>query len=107
MHARSQPDVDASWQTALTKLRLLTYRRDITSPTFAYLGEREQIPRRDLPFGTLRWQGSSGERGQQATAGGAPSFDYYKVTMPAWAASLGPPALSSAEASAAQVLRNL
>ncbi|MDP9464062.1 MAG: hypothetical protein M3P52_05515, partial [Actinomycetota bacterium] len=107
MKSRLQSGVDASWQAALTQLQALTYRRDITSPTFVYAGGREQIPRRDLPFGTLRWQGSSGNRGLRATHAGSPSFDYYKITMPAWAAALSPPALSPSEAAAAQVLRNL
>jgi hypothetical protein len=80
---------------------------DADLPTFTYSGEREQIPRVDLPFGTLRWQGSSGNRGQQANRSGAPSFDYYKVTMPAWAAALDAPPLSPAEAAAADILRNL
>jgi uracil-DNA glycosylase len=107
MKSRLQSGVDASWQAALTQLKTLAYARDVASPTFTYAGEREQIPRPDLPFGTLRWQGSSGNRGQQAALSGAPSFDYYKVTMPAWAAALTPPPLSTAEAAAAQVLKNL
>ena len=107
MKSRLQTGADASWQAALTQLQGLTYRRDITTPTFTYSGEREQIPRQDLPFGTLRWQGSSGNRGQQAKHSGSPSFDYYKVTMPAWAAALDPPPPSASEAAAAQILRNL
>ena len=107
MKSRVQSGVDVSWQAALTQLQGLTYRRDITTPTFTYAGEREQIPRQDLPFGTLHWQASSGNRGQQAQHSGAPSFDYYKVTMPAWAAALSAPPLSASEAAAAQILRNL
>ena len=85
----------------------MAYRRDITSPTFAYAGQREQIPRQDLPFGTLRWEATSGDRGAQAKHGGAPSFDYSKITMPAWAAASHATPLSAAEAAAVQVLRNL
>jgi uracil-DNA glycosylase len=107
MKSRLESGVDATWQTALTQLKALTYPRDIANPTFTYGGEREQIPRIDLPFGTLRWQGSSGNRGQQAKRSGAPSFDYYKVTMPAWAAALDAPPLSPSEAAAADILRNL
>ena len=107
MKSRAQSGADASWQAALTTLKSLSYTRDVASSSFTYAGEREQIPRRDLPFGTLRWQGSSGNRGQQATHSGAPSFDYYKVTMPAWAAALDAPPLSASEAAAAQVLKNL
>ena len=107
MKSRLQSGADASWQTALTQLSALTYRRDISTPTFMYAGEREQIPRQDLPFGTLHWQASSGNRGAQATHGGSPSFDYSKVTMPAWAAALQAPPLSTSEAAAAQILKNL
>jgi hypothetical protein len=107
MKSRLQTGADASWQAALTQLQGLTYRRDITTPTFTYAGEREQIPRQDLPFGTLRWQGSSGNRGQQASHNGSPSFDYYKITMPAWTAALPAPSPSASEAAAAQILRNL
>ena len=107
MKSRLQSGVDVSWQAALTQLQGLTYRRDITTPAFTYAGQREQIPRQDLPFGTLHWQASSGNRGQQAQHSGAPSFDYYKVTMPAWAAALSAPPLSASEAAAAQILRNL
>jgi len=107
MKSRLQTGVNTNWQAALTALSTMTYRRDITSPTFTYAGEREQIPRQDLPFGTLRWQASSGNRGSQATRSGSPSFDYAKVTMPAWAASADASPLSAAEAAAAQVLQNL
>ncbi len=62
---------------------------------------------RICPSARLRWQGSSGNRGQQATHSGSPSFDYYKVTMPAWAAAADPPPPSASEAAAAQILRNL
>ena len=107
MKSRRQSGVDADWRAALTQLAGLAYPRDIASPTFDYHGEREQIPRRDLPFGTLRWQGSSGDRAQRPTRSGSPSFDYYKVSMPAWAASLGATPLSPSEAAAADVLKNL
>ena len=107
MKSRLQSGVDASWQAALTQLSALTYRRDITTPTFTYAGEHEQIPRQDLPFGTLHWQASSGNRGTRAMQGGSPSFEYSKVTMPAWAAALQAPPLSASEAAAAQILKNL
>ena len=106
MKSRNQSGVDASWRSALSQLEDLTYTRDIGSPTFDYHGEREQIPRRDLPFGTLRWQGSSGNRAQRPTRSGSPSFDYYKVSMPAWAAALAATSLSPSEAAAAEVLEN-
>ena len=107
MRSRRQSGVDANWRAALAQLEALSYPRDIASPTFDYHGEREQIPRRDLPIGTLRWQGSSGDRAQRPNRSGSPSFDYYKVSMPAWAASLGATPLSASEAAAADVLENL
>jgi len=107
MKSRLQTGATADWQAALTALSGLTYRRDVTTPTFTYADEREQIPRQDLPFGTLRWQATSGDRGAQAQHAGAPSFDYSKITMPAWAAASSATPLSAAEAAAAQVLRDL
>lgn len=107
MKSRRQSGVDANWRAALAQLEALSYPRDNASPTFDYHGEREQIPRRDLPFGTLRWQGSSGDRAQRPSRSGTPSFDYYKVSMPAWAAALGATPLSPSEAAAAAVLENL
>jgi hypothetical protein len=75
MKSRRQSGVDANWRAALVQLEALPYARDIASPTFDYHGEREQIPRHDLPFGTLRWQGSSGDRAQRPSRTGTPSFD--------------------------------
>jgi uracil-DNA glycosylase len=97
MRAYGQAGWKPSWGQALGTLAGLAYRRDLPHPTFTYGGEREQIPRNDLPYGTLRWQGSSGDRAQRARRGGAPSFDYYKIVMPAWAAALPAEPLSAAE----------
>lgn len=102
MGAHGQRGWLGTWQEALTKLRGLRYRKDLPGPTFAYDGAREQIPRRDLPFGTLRWQGTSGDRGQRATRDGGPSFDYYRVSMPDWAAALQAAPLSAAEQAAVE-----
>jgi uracil-DNA glycosylase len=95
----------ASWRGALQALRGEAYAKDIAQPVFAYDGGREQIPRIDLPFGTLRWQGGSGDRGQRALIGGTASRDYYRVVMPAWAAALAPTPLSAADAKAIGGLR--
>ncbi len=107
MKSRLQSSVGASWRLALAELERLSYTRDIASPTFDYDGEREQIPRRDLPFGTLRWQGTSGDRAQRPTRSGSPSYDYYRVSMPAWAFALAATPMSPAEAAAAKVLGDL
>jgi uracil-DNA glycosylase len=106
MKAHGQSGANADWRRALTELSALAYRRDIGSPTFDYQGERLQIERHDLPFGTLRWQGSSGDRGLQPKRGSKFSFDYYKFVMPDWAFGLEPSTLSNAEAAAAMILKN-
>jgi uracil-DNA glycosylase len=97
MAARGDAGWKQSWQAALATLAGQPYPRDLAQPSFAYDGEREQIPRIDLPYGTLRWQGSSGDRALRARRDGSPSFDYYKLVMPAWAAALAPQPLSAAE----------
>jgi uracil-DNA glycosylase len=87
----------SSWRDALVELSDLSYPKDISSPSFSYDGEREQIARIDLPFGTLRWQASSGDRAQRALVDGRVSSDYYNLVMPAWTAALLPAALSASE----------
>jgi hypothetical protein len=77
----------ADWKSALSAL----------GGPGAYNGERKQIPRADLPYGTLRWQGSSGDRGARAS-----DPAYYKIFMPKWAFDLKPEPLSAAEISALQ-----
>jgi hypothetical protein len=91
----------SSWLDAQSALQQLSYKKDVAA-TFAWNGERAQIPRADLPFGTLRWQGTSDDRGQRGRIGGAVSPDYYKVTMPRWASELAPEPLSEGEAGALQ-----
>jgi uracil-DNA glycosylase len=87
----------SSWRDALDELSNLSYPKDISNPSFSYDGEREQIARIDLPFGTLRWQASSGDRAQRALVDGRASSDYYNLVMPAWTAALLPTALSASE----------
>ncbi len=89
----------ASWNAALGSLAGLTFSRDVT-PGSSYDGSRSAIPRADLPYGALRWNGTSGDRGVRAREDGAPSPDYYKVFMPAWAAALAPAPLNASEAAA-------
>ncbi len=104
LRARSESGSAASWSEGLEALRDLDYRHDAT-PTFDWDGGREPIARHDLAFGTLWWQATSGDRAQRARRGGGDSFDYYKVSMPGWAAALDPPPLSPSEAAAMEVLR--
>jgi hypothetical protein len=94
----------ADWRRALDDLKSLTYPKDKTA-TFTYDGGRVQIPRIDLPYGTLRWQASSGDRAMQATVAGHPSPDYFKITLPKWAFTLKHTVLSATEAAAVESLR--
>ena len=101
----NQSGYAADWRQALNTISGLTYRRDTASPSFDYQGEREQIPRRDLPYGTLRWQATSGSRAERAKRNNSPTSDYYKFRMPGWAAALKPAPLTTAEQAAADILK--
>jgi hypothetical protein len=90
----------ANWKQALQNIRNKTYPKDVTSPGFQYDGQRGQIPRIDLPYGTLRWQGSAGDRAVRSSAGGDDVHDYYKVLMPKWAFDLPPAPLTAGEENA-------
>ena len=96
----------ASWQAGLTNLAARTYTKDLSSPTFALPTTRSQLPRIDLPYGTPRWIGTSGDRGVRPRDLdlGRPSPDYLKLFLPSWAANLAPAPLSAAEQAAADQL---
>jgi uracil-DNA glycosylase len=79
----------AAWSQALQALSHVTYPREVQA-SFVYDGSRGQIARADLPYGTLRWEGSSGSRSLQGAVSGKPSPDYFKLVMPAWAAAAKP-----------------
>jgi hypothetical protein len=98
MKAWKEPASLTDWNRALNDIQNLSYPKDVSSPPFTYDGNRGQIPRIDLPYGTLRWQGSSGDRGLRASGNSA--TDYYKVLMPTWAFALAPEALSPEEQAA-------
>ena len=93
----------AEWQQRLHDLASINYPTDIGRTSWS--GAPEQIARPDLPYGTLRWQATSGDRALQAEAHGAPSPDYFKIVMPAWAAALGATPLSSSERDAVDALK--
>ena len=67
---------------------------------------RGQLPRIDLPYGSLRWPGTSGDRAVRPTDLDIdkPSPDYLKLFAPAWVAALAPAPLTSAEQAAADQL---
>lgn len=93
----------AAWQPGLAALAGLAFPRDVTPEP--YLGGREPIPRADLPFGTLRWQATTGDRAQRARLGGQDTRNYYKLRLPIWAAGSPPTALTAGEAAAVADLR--
>jgi uracil-DNA glycosylase len=96
----------ASWQAALDQLRQRSYPKDLANPSFKLPATRGQLPRIDLPYGTLRWLGSSGDRAVRPTDLDLdqPSPDYLKLFAPTWVAQLAPAPLTPAEKAAADQL---
>jgi len=96
----------ASWQAALDQLASRTYPKDLANPSFQLGSGRGQLPRADLPYGTLRWVGSSGDRAVRPTDldTDKPSANYLKLFAPTWVAQLGPAPLTPAEQQAAEQL---
>ncbi len=99
LKAWNQRGARRDWENKLQTISHINYKKEITNPDFVFDGSREQIPRIDLPFGMLRWMGSSGDRGSQPIDKKTrrPSPDYFKLYMPNWAFSLQPEALSEFE----------
>ncbi|HET7517100.1 MAG TPA: hypothetical protein VFN05_05265 [Actinomycetes bacterium] len=104
--AASGPGATASWQAALDQLATRPYPKDLTSPTFQLGPGRGQLPRADLPYGTLRWVGTSGDRAVRPTdlTLNRPSPNYLKLFAPTWIAQLPPAPLTQAEQAAADQL---
>ncbi len=99
LHLKSwhQKNALIDWQSALKKMRQRSFPKDMT-PTWIFDGAPVQIPRQDLPYGTLRWQGSSGDRSQRAKEkSGAWSPNHYMWYMPDWVFTLPPEPLSQRE----------
>jgi uracil-DNA glycosylase len=96
----------SSWQAALSDLAERSYTRDLSNPTFTLPSTRSQVPRIDLPYGTPRWVGTSGDRGVRPIDLdiGRPSPDYLKLFLPAWVNGLSPRPLTAAEQAAADEL---
>ena len=96
----------ADWQRALDTLSGRPYPRDLAHPGFSAPAARGQLPRADLPYGTPRWVGSSGDRAVRPTDGGSgrPSPDYLKWFLPTWVAALPAAPLTAAEQVAADEL---
>jgi hypothetical protein len=106
LKAHGEAGALASWQAALTQLSGRTYTKDLSNPDFDAPTGRSQLPRIDLPYGTPRWVGTSGDRGVRPidTDIDKPSPDYLKLFLPAWVASLSAAPLSAAEQAAADQL---
>jgi uracil-DNA glycosylase len=96
----------ASWQAALDQLATRSYPKDLANPNFQLPAGRGQLPRIDLPHGTLRWLGTSGDRAVRPTDLdlGKPSPDYLKLFAPNWVAQLTPAPLTPTEQAAADQL---
>jgi uracil-DNA glycosylase len=101
----SEVNVLADWQQKLGSIQQIDYQRDVDAAPFSYDGQRGQIPRIDLPFGCLRWQGSSGSRGVQAVDEDTSELSphYFKHYMPQWAAQLDPEPLTDEEVQAIEL----
>jgi hypothetical protein len=99
LKAWKQANALQDWQNKLAVLQGVNYPRESSNPSFTYDGKRTQIPRIDLPYGTLRWIGSSGDRARQAIVQptNEPSPDYFKLFLPDWVYDLDPEPLSPSE----------
>jgi len=93
----------AQWQARLHDLSTLSYPTDVARSTWT--GAPIQIERADLPYGTLRWQATSGDRAAQASRSAHPSPDYFKLAMPSWASSTAAAPLTTAERNAVDSLK--
>jgi uracil-DNA glycosylase len=104
--AAGSPGEAASWQAALDQLAARSYPKDLANPSFQLPSGRGQLPRADLPYGTLRWVGTSGDRAVRPTdlELNKPSPNYLKLFAPTWVAQLPPAPLSAAEQAAADQL---
>lgn len=99
LESHGEPGYTASWQAALAQLSALAYAKDLSNPTFTVPTQRGQLSRKDLPYGTPRWVGTSGDRAVRPidTDTGRPSPDYLKLFLPAWVAGLDPAPLTPDE----------
>jgi hypothetical protein len=106
MKASGEPGASSTWQAALDRLAGLQYAKDIVNPTFHIGTPRGHVPSIDLPYGTPRWVGSSGDRASRPIdrTTGRPSADYLKLYLPTWVSRLAAPPLSPAEQAAADLL---
>jgi len=104
LKAWREPGALHDWQGKMPSIQSVDYAREIANPSFAYDGRCGQIPRFDLPYGTVRWVGSSGDRASQAIdlSIQRPSPHYFKLYMPRWAARLKPLPLSPEEQAAVE-----
>jgi uracil-DNA glycosylase len=101
LKAWGQSGAATSWRKAIKTLKTMSFGKDRPNPSFDWDGSRRQIPRYDLPYGTTRWEGSSGDRVRKPKRGSSPSPDYFKLLTPDWVFKLPPEPLSALEQAAA------
>jgi uracil-DNA glycosylase len=92
----SQSGAATDWARAHLELVAHNYPTDV-APSATFDGQRSQVARIDLPYATLRWKGSSGNRVVQPRRGSNPSPDYFKIMIPRWVNDLDPRPLTTAE----------
>ncbi len=102
MKRASQTGAVTDWKRAHQDLVAISYPTD-RAPAANYSGARGQVSRADLPYATLRWKGSSGDRALQPRRGSSLSPDYFKIMIPAWVDALAPRPLTPAEQAAADL----
>lgn len=104
MKSWSQSGSLANWQSSLGMINGVNYSKDHQA-SFQYTGARLQIPRADLPYGVLRWQGSSGDRVQRARLDDHSLSPYhFKNFVPKWVYDLKPYPLDANETAALNLL---
>jgi uracil-DNA glycosylase len=98
----------SKWQSALDTLSGLTYKKDLSAPTFQLPTGRGRVPTGDLPNGTPLWVGTSGDRGSRPTDQHTdrPSPDYLKLYLPNWVDDLDPPPLSASDEAVVDQLKS-
>jgi uracil-DNA glycosylase len=77
----------AAWVAGHARLRSLGIPLDQPPTNPGWDGERAQIPRADLPFGLVRWQGTSGDRvvrSKRVAGADEQPEPTYKVWAPRW-----------------------
>ena len=110
LKSASDKNAAEDWSKQLKRILKVKYPRDdqkleraFTYKDKDWKNTRLEINRRDLPFGTVRWIGTSGnltERALKDRRGNYTPGDYYKISMPGWANAEKASRLSKEESAA-------